>query len=94
MDNNGRIKLESNIEREVYKFVRDIKEHMKDFVMIYAMRNNLQVDKEVLQTVLKIADTAVNDGLGSKIEFFKQGISKTLDEVTETEAPAPTLSKE
>lgn len=92
MDIDKRAKLETDIEKEVYRLITTIKEHMNDFVHIYANRNHLDVDRDLLKGILKIADSAIVDGLGSKMDNFKTGIKKTLDEYTEQEAKYSTLS--
>jgi len=82
-----RQKLETAIEREVYKYIESLKEHMYDFTMIYLNRNQVPVDREQADKVLNIAKNAIEDGMLSKMDFFKKGIDGALAEFTEQENP-------
>jgi hypothetical protein len=82
-----RVKLETAIERETYRLVEQIREHMYDHTMIYLQRNQLDVDRDVADRVLQVAKNAVDDGLLSKLDFFKANIDKVLTEFTEVENP-------
>jgi hypothetical protein len=50
------------------------------------MRNKWNVDKELMENILRIVKTAIQDGYGSRITNFHKGVSKVLDEYTETES--------
>jgi len=82
-----RLHLETAIERETYRLVEQIREHMYDHTMIYLQRNQVDVDREVADRILQIAKNAVDDGLLSKLDFYKANIDKALTEFTETENP-------
>lgn len=82
-----RAKLETAIERETYRLVEQIREHMYDHTMIYLQRNQVDVDRDTADRVLQIAKNAVDDGLLSKLDFFKGNIDKVLTEYTEVENP-------
>lgn len=82
-----RVKLETAIERETYRLVEQIREHMYDHTMIYLQRNQVEVDRDVADRVLQIAKNAIDDGLLSKLDFFKGNIDKVLTEFSETENP-------
>lgn len=84
-----RLKLETAIEREVYKFVSMLKEHMSDYTMIYLNRQQINMDREVASRLLEIAKGAIEDGMMSKMDFFKKGIDGALNEYTETQNPLP-----
>jgi hypothetical protein len=45
------------------------------------------VDRDVADRVLQVAKNAVDDGLLSKLDFFKANIDKVLTEFTEVENP-------
>jgi FlaG/FlaF family flagellin (archaellin) len=82
-----RLKLETAIERETYRLVEQIREHMYDHTMIYLQRNQVDVDRDQADRVLQIAKNAVDDGLLSKLDFFKANIDRALTEYTDTENP-------
>jgi len=84
---SDRLKLETAIEREVFKLVSQIKEHMHDHTMIYLNRTQSDINRDTAERVLQIAQDAVEDGLMSKIDFLKKGIHKSLNEFTETDNP-------
>lgn len=89
MSMEDRTKLETAIERETYRFVEVIKEHMYDYTMIYLNRNQVDIDRQVADRLLQIAKAAVEDGLLSKMDFYKKGIDAALTEFTEAENPLP-----
>lgn len=82
-----RLKLETAIERETFRLVESIREHMYDHTMIYLQRNQVDMDRDQADRLLQIAKNAVDDGLLSKLDFFKAGIDKALTEFTDTENP-------
>lgn len=86
---NNRAKLETAVEREVYKLVREIKEHTFDFTMLYVRRNKLDVDGEVLRAVLDIVDKAVLDGYQRNIDRFMKGLDTTLADFSDEGNPSP-----
>lgn len=79
-----RAKLETIIEREVYKLVCQIKEHMYDHTMIYLNRTQSDIDRTAAEKVLQIAKNAIEDGFMTKVDFFKKAIDTPLNEYTET----------
>jgi FlaG/FlaF family flagellin (archaellin) len=82
-----RAKLETAIERETYRLVEQVREHMYDHTMIYLQRNQVDIDRDVADRILQIAKNAIDDGLLSKLDFFKANIDKVLTEYTEVENP-------
>lgn len=82
-----RDKLETAIEREAFKYVESLKEHMYDFTMIYIGRHQSPVDPKQAEIILNIAKSALEDGMLSKIDFFKKGIEGALTQFTEAENP-------
>ena len=79
-----RRKLDTAVEREVYKFVSQIREHMYDHTMIYLNRHQVDVDRDAAERVLIIAKNAVDDGLMGKLDMFKEGVDKVLDEYADS----------
>lgn len=82
-----RMKLETEIERAVFKFVNMIKEHLYDNTMLYLNRQQIDFPRDQAGKLLELAQSAVQDGLYSKIEFFKKDINKALDDFSEQENP-------
>lgn len=85
----NRAKLETAVEKEVYKLIREVKEHTFDFTMLYIRRNKLNVDGEVLRAVLEIVDKAIIDGYQKNIDRFMKGLDATLAEYSDEENPFP-----
>jgi len=89
-ETDARAKLETAIEREVYKFVSQLKEHMYDYTMIYLNRTQSDIDRVVADRILQVAKNAVEDGFMTKVDFFKKAIDEPLDHFTETDSnPLP-----
>jgi len=88
MSDPKRMKLETRIEREVHKYFNEVKEHMHDFVHIYFLRNKIQVDKEVLDKILTVVRTGLEDGMFGKLDKFKASFAKELDDYTSTKNPS------
>lgn len=82
-----RQKLETAIERETFRFIESIKEHMCDHVMIWLNRQNIDLDRQVAGRLLELAKTGIEDGMMSKMDLYKSGLDKVLTEFTETENP-------
>ena len=91
MSNNNRAKLETAIERSVYRLIDVITEHTHDFVHIYAMRNGLfqtEEEKAIMKRTLEIVRTGIKDGFMTKVDGFSANIKKGLDEYTSEESPS------
>ncbi len=82
-----RAKLDSVIEREVHKLIREIAEHTYDFTNLYMRRTQPGVDLQQMESILQAAKLGIADGELSKIPFFHERIKKVLDEVVEEENP-------
>jgi hypothetical protein len=90
---SNRAKLETAIEREVFKFVREIKEHVFDHTMLYVRRNNLDIDGQVLRVVLDIVDKAVLDGYQREVDRFMSNLDKSLSQFSDEENPLPSTDE-
>jgi hypothetical protein len=75
-----RTKLDTAIEREVHKFICEIREHMYDYTHLFCRRNNTGVSHQDLEIILSVAKDGLNDGELSKINNFHDRIKKVLDE--------------
>ncbi len=88
-----RQKLDTAIEREMYKFITMIKEYSFDQVMIWATRKNIDMDRGLLIKILETYKTAIEDGFMTKVDTFSKGIEKALNEYTESVNPTLPTSK-
>lgn len=75
-----KIKIETMLEKEMFKYADLIKEHIQDFTMLYISRNNLDIDKEVAKRVLSIVRIAFDDGKMAKIDSVKPKIQQVIAE--------------
>ena len=82
-----RAKLDTVIEREVHRLVRDIREHTYDFTHLYLRRNGIEVDRGQLEKILEVVKVAIDDGEGSKIGMFHERLKKSLDDFAGEENP-------
>ena len=91
-----RIKLDTAIEREVHRLIKKISEGVYDGVQIYARRNNVPVEPEVLSHLLKTVQVVINEQELKHIDGFHNAIKQQLDDYTgdenPTEAAAPKAS--
>lgn len=79
--------LETLIEKEVYVYFNEIKELMCDHTMIFLNKNNVAVDRDMVQGILNIAKAGLEDGMLSRMDKFKAKLDKGLEAFTETENP-------
>lgn len=84
-----RKKLEVAIEREVYKFVRMIKDHTRDFAVLSIRRSGTNVEPESMAKVLDVVDKAIMDGFQRNIDHFMKGLDNSLSKYTDEENPLP-----
>lgn len=87
MDELDRKKLETLIEKKVYKLVETITEQMYDGTMIYLNRNQVDIDRQVADRLLAIARGAAMDAMLSHLDMFMRDMDKALVEFTEQENP-------
>ena len=84
---SDRKKLETAIEREVFKLLRMIKEHTRDFTILKIRRQGLDVDGPTMAAVLDTVDQAIMDGFHVHIDRFNKGLDKSLSEFSDEENP-------
>jgi hypothetical protein len=91
-----RVKLDTAIEREVHRLIKNISEGVYDGVQLYARRNNLPVEPELLSHILKTVQIIINEHELKHIDSFHNNIKQQLDDYTgdenPTETPAPKAS--
>lgn len=90
---SNRKKLETAIEKEVFNLVNHIKQHTRDFTVLYTRRSNLDVDPDSMARVLDVVDQAVMDGFQRNIDRFMKNLDKKLSEFTDEENPLPSTGE-
>lgn len=85
----NRNKLETAIEREVFKMVRSIKDHTRDFTVLKMRREGMAVDNETMAKVLEVVDEAIMAGFHVNVERLMKGIDPSLTEFSDEENPLP-----
>jgi hypothetical protein len=87
MSDIKRVQLDTKIEQEVHRLVKNISEQMYDKVQLYARKNNLQVDPEVLTHILKTVQVVISEVELNSIDQFHSKIKTVLDDYTGDENP-------
>ena len=95
MSDEQRAKLNTKIEREVHKFVQTISENLYDRLNLYVRRNDLPIERDVLEALLKTMQASITEFEMNRIDHFHAAIKNELDaylgeESTSVEAPKPT----
>jgi hypothetical protein len=75
-----RQQLDTAIEREVHRLIKSISEGVYDGVQLYARRNNLPVDPEVLTHILKTVQIVISEHELKNIDKFHSNIKRNLDD--------------
>lgn len=90
--NPKRAKLNTKIESEVHKFIQGISEGVYDRLNIYVRRNDLPIEPEVLNALLKTMQASITEFEMKGIDQFNNSIRDQLDEYVgeETEKENPT----
>lgn len=86
---SDRKKLETAVEREVFKLVRSLKDHTRDFTVLKMRRTGGDYDNETMARVLDTVDQAIMDGFHVHIDRFMKGLDKSLSEFSDEENPLP-----
>lgn len=84
-----RKKLETAVEREVFKLVNKIKEHTRDFTVLKMRRMGTEVDNETMARVLDVAEQAIMDGFQKHIDVFMKELDTSLTGFSGAENPLP-----
>lgn len=95
MSDPQRIKLDTKIEQEVHRLVKSISEGVYDRIQLYARKNDLPVDPEILTHILKTVQVAISEFEMKNIDQFHSNIKRELDNYVGEENPtAITVSPE
>ena len=79
MSDQDRIKLDTKIEQEVHRLIKNISEGVYDKVQLYARKNNVPVEPEVLTHILKTVQVVISEFELKNIDHFHASIKKELD---------------
>lgn len=94
MSDQDRIKLDTKIEQEVHRLIKNISEGVYDKVQLYARKNNVPVEPEVLTHILKTVQIVISEFELKNIDQFHSNIKKELDNYTGEENPTVTRNLE
>lgn len=86
-----RAKLDTAIEREVHRLVKSISEGVYDSVQLYARKNNLPVEPEVLTHILKTVQVVISEYELKNMDSFHNNIKRQLDDYVGDENPNTAL---
>jgi len=87
MSDLKRIQLDTKIEQEVHRLIRNISEQTYDKIQIYARKNNVPIDPEVLTHILKTVQIVITEVELNNIDQFHARIKTVLDDYTGEENP-------
>lgn len=87
MSSEQRAKLDTAIEREVHKFIQGISESLYDRLNIYVRRNEVPIDMDVFNALVKTMQASITEFEMKGIDQFHANIKKELDAYTGEENP-------
>ena len=87
MSSEQRAKLDTAIEREVHKFIQGISENLYDRLNIYVRRNEVPIDMDVFNALVKTMQASITEFEMKGIDQFHANIKKELDEYVGEENP-------
>lgn len=77
-------KLRTEVERQLYDFVNQIKEHVQDYtVLTIRKRTGENFDREQLTKTLDIVRAGIDDAFMTKIERFMNKLDASLETFAE-----------
>lgn len=74
-----RVELDTKIEREVHRLVKEISEGTYDRLQMFARRQGLQIDPQTLNVLLGTMQTTIHEFELMNIDRFHQNVKKELD---------------
>jgi hypothetical protein len=90
------VKLKTAIEKEITRFSNDCCEYATDMVYIANNRRNIGLEREVIQTVLKLFQDSFNQAVMAKMDSFLlklDPILKQVDDAEEVSIQKPSFSR-
>lgn len=95
MDINKRIKLDTDIERALFKYVNKIKENVYDFTILTVKRDPVlreSINIETVKQLLAIVQSGIQQSKGSFVGEFNNDIKIALDNYAQTENPTLSMT--
>ena len=95
MDINKRIKLDTDIERALFKYVNKIKENVYDFTILTVKRDPVlreSINIETVKQLLAIVQSGIQQSKGSFVGEFNNDIKIALDNYAQAENPTLSMT--
>jgi len=93
MSDNKRQVLNTAIEREIHKLLKDISEGVYDRLQLYCRKTQVPVEPEVLTHILKTVQVVIGELEFAKVDGFHAAIKKPLDDYAGTNNPPTDLER-
>jgi hypothetical protein len=75
MNELEQVKVKTEIEKNLHMLVtRDVKDHIRDFVMLAAQRNHVPVEKASLEWIVKTMEMACDDAFRRNVDQYADRI--------------------
>lgn len=87
MTDELRVKLDTTIEREIHRFIQGISENVYDRLNIYVRRNDIPIEKEVLDALLSTMKASITEFEMNGLDQFHRNIKRDLDDYVGDENP-------
>lgn len=95
MDTNKRIKLDTDIERALFKYINKIKENIYDFTILTVKRDPVlreSINIETVKQLLAIVQSGIQQSKGTFIGEFNNDIKIALDSYAQAENPTLSMT--
>jgi hypothetical protein len=95
MDTNKRIKLDTDIERALFKYVNKIKENVYDFTILTVKRDPVlreSINIETVKQLLAIMQSGIQQSKNTFVGEFNNDIKIALDNYAQTENPTLSMT--
>lgn len=95
MDTNKRAKLDTEIERALFKYVNKIKENVYDFTILTVKRDPVlreSINIETVKQLLAIIQTGIQQSKGVFVGEFNNDIKIALDNYAQVENPTLSMT--
>lgn len=84
MNEADKVKIKTEIEKELYKLVCvQVKDQIRDFVMLSARRNRIPVEKDSLEYLIRTTETAIEEAFHRNAEVFANKIIANAEKYSE-----------
>jgi hypothetical protein len=95
MDTNKRAKLDTEIERALFKYVNKIKENVYDFTILTVKKDPVlreSINIETVKQLLAIIQTGIQQSKGVFVGEFNNDIKIALDNYAQAENPTLSMT--